>query len=371
LSCALSLDYSVPHMDLSPSGFALDANHDAVSEPVVTVATDLPVHKNRHMTSLNEGGSPFLLLVNEMGGPSFHAWKQKLDVLQQLRETRFSDLRQLIDFARAGNWDMVGNCLETMFDEEPSDETLATIRMCYRVMAVMYVPLISQSVQFEILKEYYGFLNDCTNTKATQYKSLLEEWRTMPLYRGFRTKALSAFLRVLEHFDAFTVGLLFEEMPQALQGQIDDYRIFRDDYAVVKVMYQDLFELTSQLLIFLGAIVNLSKRGAPWHYASGDCSRKAFSKKTAFERFKMLSELPKLSGLLGRMSRPMRNSIGHFSADYEPCTGNLRYDDGSQLNYIVFLHEFLAAVRSLSFILTVVEKADIDMSRLGVTIPVS
>ncbi len=45
----------------------------------------------------------------------------------------------------------------------------------------------------------------------------------------------------------------------------------------------------------------------------------------------------------------MRNSIGHFSADYEPCSGNLRFDDGTQQNYIAFLGEFYAAVKALWF----------------------
>jgi hypothetical protein len=233
-------------------------------------------------------------------------------------------------------------------------------------MGTLYAPLISIPEMVEFLDEYYVFLNDCLDNKKSAYKALLEEWSNLPLYRGLRAKALSTFLRVLSHFDAFIVGLLFNEMPDTLKAQIDDYRIFRDDYSVVKAFYQDLFELTSQLLIFLGAVINLSTRGTPWQYVTGVKSLNAFKKKPAFERFKILSELPKLSSLVGGVSRPMRNSIGHFSADYRPCTGQLQYDDGTAKNYIVFLGELFAAVKSLWFILIVIEKTDIDMTRFGV-----
>jgi hypothetical protein len=356
-------------MELSPHGFRLDSEHQMVSEPIITVATDLPVHKTLHVNSLTEGGSPFLLLTKEMG-PSFMVWKSKLDSLQRLRHLHFDHARQLVDYARSGNWPMVRQCLETMFDETPPTDDIGTAYLCYRVIGVLYAPLISLPEMASLLDEYYLFLNDCYAKKTAAYTALLQELSTLPLYQNLRTKTLSAFLRVLSHFDAFIVGLLFNEMPQHLKQQISDYRVFRDDYSVVKVLYQDLFELTSQLMIFLGAIVNLSTRNDAWHYVTGAQSYNAFKKKPAFERLQILSELPKLSNILGAVSRPMRNSIGHFSADYEPCSGNLRYDDGSHENYIVFLGEFYSAVKALWFMMVFVEKSDIDMMRLGVAIPV-
>ena len=367
LSSDLELDYSVPKMDLSPLGFTLDSNPQSFSGPIVTVATDLPVHKNRHTNSLNEGGSPFLLLLREMGA-SFNDYKEKVDSLQRIRQQQFPQIRQIIDYARSENWSMVRSCLHTMFEEEIPEDDLKTIYVCYRILGIMYAPFIAEQEMLELLNEYYNFLNDCLEKKVA-YKALLYEWRHMPIFRGFRTKGLSAFLRVLSHFDAFIVGLLYNEMPNSLKLQIDDYRIFRDDYSVVKALYHDLFELISQFLIFFGAIVNLSARNDPWHYVTGVRSFNAFKRKRAFERFQILSEVPKLSFLLGSVSRPMRNLIGHFSADYDPCTGNLRYDDGSQQNYILFLGDFYAAVKALWFILVFIEKSDLDMIRLGITFP--
>lgn len=66
----------------------------------------------------------------------------------------------------------------------------------------------------------------------------------------------------------------------------------------------------------------------------------------------------------------MRNSIGHFSADYQPGTGKIHYDDGTEQNYIVFVGELFSAVKALWFTLIFIEKADIDMTRLEIRVPV-
>jgi hypothetical protein len=238
------------------------------------------------------------------------------------------------------------------------------IYVCYRVMGILYAPLISVEEIADILDEYYQYLNDCFSNKTVQYRDMLRGWSQDVEFTSFRSKVLTTFSRVLKNFDAFIVGLLVDEMPTHLRASIDEFRIYRDDYHVVKSLYQDLFELTSQALVFLGAFINLSKRGDPWHYVTGIKSYKAFKKCKAFKRFNILVETPRLASLLGAVSRPMRNTIGHFSADYDPCSGRITYDDGATINYLEFLAQFYAAVKALWIILIVVEKVDLDTSRL-------
>ena len=370
LRCLLELDLEAPRMILDPVGFQLDGELESdPSGEIITVATDLPVHRVRHAQPLNDGGSPFLHLASEMP-KKFPEWISKVHALQHLRQSQFEVAEQLVSFARTANWKMASDCLGNVFGEQISN-TRETIQLTYKAFSIFYAPLLIDPPMFDYLDEYFDHLNECMENKKPAYESLLTEWSTSHLYRGFRLKALSSFLRVLSHFDAFVVGLLFHEMPDKMRDDIGSYRIFRDDYAFVKSLYQDLFELTSQLLIFLGNILNLSIRGDADRYSTGETTTKKFIKQTACNRFKILPELPLVSTLLGNVSRPMRNSIGHFSADYEPCTGNLRYDDGSHQNYIAFLGDFYSAVKSLWFILVFVEKTDVDMHRLNLKVPVA
>lgn len=365
LSAKLTLDPKNHRMDLSPFGFKFDDGYDQIKSPIVTVATDLPVHKIRHINALSEGGSPFIFITVKMG-KSFIEWREKVEALHAMRHDHFPLLQKLAEYARSENWSMAKQCLQTRLGETPKDD-LSTIHLSYRSMSTLYAPLISFDDTITLLEEYYTFLNDCFTSKNESYKNLLTQWHSMTSYQNFRTKSLNSFLRIFSHFDAFIVGLLYNEMPSDLKDNIDEYRIFRDDYSVVKSLYQDLFELSSQLQIFLGSVLNLSRRNDPWHYVTGVRSLNAFEKKPAFERFQILSELPKLGILIGGVNRLMRNSIGHFSADYEVNSGNIHYDDGTRKNYIVFLGEFFFAVKAMWFILIFIEKSDMDMKRLKIT----
>lgn len=357
-------------MKLDPIGYILDDEIESESTgEIVTISTDLPVHRTLHTKSMAEGGSPYLHLLTAMP-KVFSSWIEKLHTLEHLRMSQFKTAERLANFARGGNWTMAADCLNKVFDNDVSDPT-QTIQLTYKTFAIFFNPLLTDPPMADYLDEYSPHLNECMQNKKPDYKILLQEWSSSHLYRGFRAKALTSFLRVLSQFDAFAVGLLYNEMPRALQDDIDSYRVFRDDYGVVKGLYQDLFELTSQLLVFLGNIYNLSVRGDAGQYFTGETTTKKFIKQTAFKRFKILPEFPVASSLLGKVSRPMRNSIGHFSADYEPCSGNLRYDDGSHQNYIAFLGDFHAAVKSLWFILVFIESVDIDMLRLKIDIPVA
>ncbi len=248
LVALLKLDYDSHRMNLDAKGFHLSVATDTdVPADVVTVATDLPVHRTRHVNPMDDGGSPYLLLHQEMGA-AFLKWTEKIQALQVLRHTQFETARQLVNFVRGGNWSMATEHLKDVFDPAPK-EAHQIIHAAYRTMGVLYASLLTDPPMFDYLDEYYGYLNDCMKQKRPEYQTLLTDWSTSPLYRGFRTKALASFLRVLAHFDAFIVGLLYNEMPTKLRDDINSYRIFRDDYSVVKGLYQDLFELTSQLLI--------------------------------------------------------------------------------------------------------------------------
>lgn len=199
LSAGLSVDYSIPKMTLQPSGFIIKPWVGEQLPTVVTVATDLPVHREKHVRPLHEGGSPFLLMCEELG-PKFLEWKGKVDCLQHLRETSFERVIQLVDHGRAARWNSVRRVLEDLFNEQlPALVTEdAIIYACYRVMSVLYAPLMPVGEAGDILKDYYQYLNDCLSNKTTQYHELLRGWLQGAEFMSFRAKAFTAFGRVLK-----------------------------------------------------------------------------------------------------------------------------------------------------------------------------
>lgn len=362
LRAGLSLDLTIPKMDLSPVGFTLSPSTGSRLLSTITVSTEIPVHRQKHLLSLPDGGSPFLFIIKELGKNAL-AWKNKIDTLQFLREHLSESLQTLLDRMRGFEWHHTQSLLEKDFKVHFTDDSTQydCIYSCYRTLNILYVPLISPKDLALPLDEYFQCINHCIDKEKESYRNLLEFWAAGFEFKSFRSRVLTTFIRVLINFDAFITGLLVADMPESMKSRIDDFRIFRTDYDIVKALYQDLFELTSQATLFFGPIVNLAKRQSPWKYVTGVDSHTKFRKLPAFERFKILDEMPWLKQTLGTVSRPMRNCIGHFSAEYETFTGNLRYDDGSSKNYIIFLGELADAVKALRIVLAVVEKIDLDM----------
>lgn len=361
----LELDYQVPKMLIKPLGFELteewlpEGNHH-----VITMATDLPVHRDKHKNTLDKGGSPFLWLMVKME-ESFMKWKEKVDYLQSIRHDRLALIKTIVNYAEMRAWDKVKEMLSPEVLTKSSSE-METIYSFNRFLSTFYLPLIPIDNMMEIMDDYYPHLNNCRNNHLETYKSLLEGFVNTFGYNNFRIKLFNTFVRVLERYDAFIVGNLYEQMPHSLQSDINSYRIFRNDYDLVKGLFQDIFELNIHSLIFVATILNLSCRSDPSHFYDGSTNCNRFLRKVAFKKLEILNELPIVEKLLLEVSRTMRNKIGHFSANYNYLTGNVVYDDGTEMNYIEFLGHFSRSIKSLWFLLILTEKCDLEMSDLRI-----
>ena len=181
----------------------------------------------------------------------------------------------------------------------------------------------------------------------------------------FKKQVYETYYKIIKNFDSFITGLFHESIPDNLKSDLDNYRLFRDDYDIIKTLYQDIFELNSKSMLYIGSIVNLSKRNNPRHFASGINSCNSFRKLTSFKKLEVLDEFVLLKDFINNVSRPMRNRIGHFCAEYDYISGNLIFEDGSSQNYIEFLGQFLCSVKSIWFLLVLVEKVEIDRYRLS------
>lgn len=366
LSGAFEVDSSIPQAEIVPSGFLFTSIANSKDLATVTVSTDLPVHKTRHEENLVKGGSPFLWLSMHMG-PGFLEWKQTVDGLHEFKDNYGATLQELVNYASIEQWDKIRDILAEKIDpnlEQANDENV--IYVVHRLLCSFYVTLVPFSEMVTMLDEYYSYLNDCFDNHGAQYAQLLNDFQSKYGFGMFKKQVYGTYLRIIDAFDSFVTGLLYEKMSDEMRAELTEYRLYRTDYDVIKSLYQDLFELNSKSMLYIGAIVNLSKRNDPCSFASGKNSCNSFRKLTSFQKLAVLEELPFLKEFVGKVSRPMRNKIGHFSAEYDYSSGNIIFEDGSTQNYIEFLAGFLWAVRSIWFLLTVIEKAELDNRKLRI-----
>ena len=58
--------------------------------------------------------------------------------------------------------------------------------------------------------------------------------------------------------------------------------------------------------------------------------------------------------------RTSRNQFGHYAVEYDVGSGKLVDDRGHRTNYVLFLVDYLEAVRLIKTLLTIVEKITLD-----------
>ncbi len=215
----------------------------------------------------------------------------------------------------------------------------------------------------EISDEYFVYLNDCLDNKKEKYSLLIKSFVQDHSFNSFKLKVFETHFRAIENYYAYIPGFAYEYFSSTAQKDINDYRVYRDDFNLIKSLYLDIFELLSRMLFYLGCIVNLSIRNDYRIYSTGMIKSQKFKKMPAYDKMFVLDELPKLKNFINNVQRPLRNDIGHFNVRYDFRKGVLAYDDGTEQNYINFLKFVLDAVRSLWFVIVLTEKIELDLRR--------
>jgi hypothetical protein len=359
------LDCNPIKSDVIFSNFSKSKSQNVVSLPIVTISTEIPIHKLHHDKPLLKGGSPFLWFAQNMSS-TFFDWYRTVEVLYFISEKQGKFLEQLVNYASIESWNRVKSILAQNLDEDIEKiNDHQVIYLSHRMLSAFYQPLIKLDEMVEILEEYYFHLNNCLEKHTIDYKNMLNNYYALYGFSMFKKQVYETYYKILMNFDSFIAGLFYENTTKSIRKELMNYRLFRDDFGIVKSLYQDIFELNSKAMLYVGSVINLSKRNNSCDFASGIKSCNKFRKLKSFQKLKVLDEFVLLKKFMGKVSRPMRNSIGHFGAEYDYISGDLVFEDNSIQNYIEFLGQFSWSVKSMWFLLALVEKVEIDRCRLA------
>jgi len=331
--------------------------------PILTLHTELPVHKERHKNSLIEGGSPFLWLSKQMD--DFIEFKERVDAIDKIKVSFAPLVKRLTSYAETENWQIIKDEFIKLEIPEICKESTEeqVIYLFYRFLNTTFVPLLEMDKMVEISDEYFVYLNDCLDNKKEKYTLLIKSFVQDHSFNSFKLKVFETHFRAIDNYYAYIPGFAYEYFSSTAQKNINDYRVYRDDFNLIKSLYLDIFELLSRMLFYLGCIVNLSIRNDYRIYSTGMIKSQKFKKMPAYDKMFVLDELPKLKNFINNVQRPLRNDIGHFNVRYNFRKGVLAYDDGTEQNYINFLKFVLDAVRSLWFVIVLTEKIELDLRR--------
>lgn len=334
----------------------LDTEQEQPGTLCVPVTTDLPVH-----TSLVGARAdavpitPFVKFASTLGSDVLDEVMPRIERLRALRSEVFPHLRRAASQFTQGDLAGVADALRRApggadidFSAEDPVDVLGV------VLAGMYAPFEDTDIREEAAKEWATILGAAREADERTLREVYAEFESGSLLEH-RARVVDTSINALAATDALYPALLTERMEGRVE--LSEYRVMRDDFDVLKVRYQDIFELGSRTLAFTGRVANIAYRNDPRTYADGQgrTLHKALNNTTSYDREPWLADFPVAKRLFDAMKRNTRNDIGHRLVRYDFNAGNLVYDDGGTENYLLFLVDYLHAVRLTHYLLDVFE----------------
>ena len=183
------------NVEIASQNFSLEQVKNAIPSSVITVSTEIPVHKLNHEKKLTEGGSPFLWLAQNMGS-GFCEWLQTVKLLHDLNNRHSELLQNLVNYASIDNWDKIQDILSESWDKDiKTADTHQAIYGLHRILSSFYAPLIKQDEMVEILEEYYFYLNDCIKNHKADYINMLESYYSSYGFSMFKRQVYETYYR--------------------------------------------------------------------------------------------------------------------------------------------------------------------------------
>jgi len=156
------------------------------------------------------------------------------------------------------------------------------------------------------------------------------------LLPGLQRSVFDVMDRFIGHLDAWQMGVLRRVMPPDRLPLLDELTLFRDEFDVLRDLYQQGFETVCKTLRFAVAAQNTVKRHDPHDFGPDvpeGAQRKAnprslneYDKLPNAARLAHVRQIPGLEPFAALLNNRTRNAIGHASARHDLRTGRIISD---------------------------------------------
>lgn len=333
----------------------------------VTIYADLPVPKALQRIPAKEAiASPFILFAQAIGNEELGRLMARIEHMRSLRTVIFPRLRRAASLVEGENFKPLSEAvarlpgideIETLGDQHP-------LYQLGRYVETLYLPFAPLGPRIAAIGELGTLLLSAEHTEGGP--EYLRELVGRPDWIQHQRRIYETTTAALGLVEALMPAMAWEKVDET-KLDINDYLVMRDDFDRLKSTYQDIFELGSRSLAYIGSILNLVLRSDPREFSNGErLSLKKALETTANNREFILDELPQAKVLYEQVDRHTRNDIGHHLVSFDFATQTLVDNKGERTNYLRFLEDFLGAVRFTAYLLAVGEKVTLHAIRADI-----
>lgn len=318
------------------------------------------------------GAFPTLTLVSVLGDEEFLIFREDRGKASSLIEELWPSVRIAFEYYLQQNWDMFDKIAQSKFGLESVGQTAhqrATI--AYQGIAIVAVDVVGRSGgRSAKLFERFGR----KHLAAIRHQPYL----TVVRARGAEARQIEHDLfRVIEHFiadyEAWEMGKLVRYVDGDASRVLDELVLFRDEFPLVRDLYQQGFEMACKCLWILVGAQNGAKRQdanafGDDHPASVPVKKRVktlaqFDRLPNAHKIAYAAQVPGWECLSSLLNSGRRNTIGHATAGHDLRSGRVVSDtDPDGITYIDFLGETFGVFEALVVLMQVLRAVRVASS---------
>lgn len=345
---------------------------DLPAEPrVVTVNPFVPSRYDADSYS-GMGAFPTLTLVSVLGEENSLGFREDRGTASSLIEELWPSVRIAFEYYLQQNWDMFEKIARSKFGLESVGQTAhqrATI--AYQGIAIVAVDIVGRTGD-RSAKLFERFARK--HITAIRHRPYLTVIRA----RGVDARQTEHDLfRVIEHFiadyEAWEMGKLVRYVDDDAARVLDELVLFRDEFPLVRDLYQQGFEMACKCLWILVGAQNGAKRKdanafGNDHPASVPEKMRAktlaqFDRLPNAYKISYAAQVPGWESLSSFLNSGRRNTIGHATARHDLRSGRVISDkDPAGIAYIDFLGETFGVFEALVVLMQVLRTVRVASS---------
>ncbi len=321
-------------------------------DQTVTIHTDFPVLSN--VDEMWEvGGSPFIYQVQLMGNDNFSKYKKILSSFLSLRENNWSNFKRFSEYYLNKNWkqfDTEGEKLIPTVWQTPTRE-FERHNIYHIILELFFAPLFVRKTYPNLKKEYSFFINKVIKKDKKMFDKYTAFLLTNFDIDGLQRDIIERLYFFVENFNLLKPAFVIYFYDESNVSSIDNLRVLRDDFDLLKGHYLDTFEICHKILPIAIGLENIYQRGY-WN-SFIDNKPKTLNKYKKLRNFEKPTHIINLKKLKDEweiiFDRQLRNLIGHKSIRHNLKTGNLISDKGENVPYVRFLLNSFDMISMLLF----------------------
>lgn len=377
-----------PHCELpihgSMSGREIDDHRiriecDVVSEKDPGVAGAPTVTVNPFVPSLYEANSfspmgafPTMTLLELLGKEGFDAFETERHWGFAAIEQGWPNTRMLFQYMLQGNARMFSRIAKEKFalDWEPATAHQRT-SVAYQALGTLTTAIVGEtgSPSSTIMGRFVR-----KHTAAMRREAHLLTFRARgTLAKELERDVFAAIGRFIDEHESWEMGRLVRFVRPDVNAEVDALVLYRDEFSIVRDLYQQGFELSCKCIWPLVAAQNSVVRGHPDDF--GDAHPESVPLKlrpknlATFDNlsngFKVAyaAQVPGWDSFSDLLSNRHRNAIGHATAHHDLQTGRVVSDkDRAGISYLDFLGLTFGVFEALTALIQVLRAARVASS---------